>query len=38
MTLLEKNVDVLLNIPSLMRRFVEWLSSARGRTVADVVS
>jgi nitrate/nitrite transport system permease protein len=38
MTLLEKNVDVLLNLPSLVRRFFEWLRPQYARTVTHVAS
>lgn len=38
MTLLEKNVDLLLNIPSLLRRFIEWIRPNYARTVPHVAA
>jgi hypothetical protein len=39
MNLAEKHVHALLNIPSQIRRFFEWLHSAPAeRTVAHVIS
>lgn len=38
MTVAEKNVNVLFNLPSQVRRFFEWLHPRREGTVAHVVS